>query len=204
MFSTFGSRSLRGHTFSVPHSPTGITGARVMSARRAAPHRPFSTGSKNAWPRGIVPCGMIATSSPASSAAAAAFNGSSEPGAPLDADATHRLRDLTDDGASKTSFLPRKRTGRPALREQHRHRGVEVAAVVADDDRRTAFGMCSTPSMSNRAYGTSSGRANAKATCCGSMPRNFGTPAARRGAAPASAAPTRRSRSRGSGFTATG
>ena len=28
-FSMFGSRALRGHTFSVPHSPTGMTGARV-------------------------------------------------------------------------------------------------------------------------------------------------------------------------------
>ena len=38
-------------------------------------------------------------------------------------------------GASNTSFLPRKRTGRPRLASVERHRQrVEVAAVVADDD----------------------------------------------------------------------
>ena len=47
--------------------PTARRGSRapsVIAASRAAPHRPLSTGSKNARPRGIVPCGMSATSSP--------------------------------------------------------------------------------------------------------------------------------------------
>ena len=53
--STFGSRHERGHTFSVPHRPIGMTGARVIAASRAAPQRPFSTGSKNAGPAGSCP-----------------------------------------------------------------------------------------------------------------------------------------------------
>ena len=59
--------------------PMGMTGALVMAASRAAPHRPFSSGSKKARPRGMVPCGMSATTSPACRASAAAARGSSEP-----------------------------------------------------------------------------------------------------------------------------
>ena len=44
-FVTFGTRAERGHTFSVPHRPMGITGAFVSAARRAAPQRPFNCGS---------------------------------------------------------------------------------------------------------------------------------------------------------------
>ncbi|CAB4364257.1 unannotated protein [freshwater metagenome] len=44
-FSSAGKRAERGHTCSVPHSPIGITGAFVIAARRAAPQRPFNTGS---------------------------------------------------------------------------------------------------------------------------------------------------------------
>ena len=77
--SSRGRRWLRGHTFSVPHSPHGITGACVAWASRAAPQRPFSTGSKNAGPRGIVPSGAIATASPASSTRMACSSGSFEP-----------------------------------------------------------------------------------------------------------------------------
>ena len=44
-FSTFGRRAERGHTFSVPHRPMGITGALERAANRAAPQRAFSTGS---------------------------------------------------------------------------------------------------------------------------------------------------------------
>ena len=76
MFVKFGNLALRGHTFSVPQMPTGITGARDPWANFAAPHLPFSTGSKNARPRGIVPCGIIATMSPAAIASSAARNGS--------------------------------------------------------------------------------------------------------------------------------
>ena len=53
------------HLLGAPDARSGSTGAPVIAASRAAPHRPFSTGSKNAGPRGIVPCGMSATSSPA-------------------------------------------------------------------------------------------------------------------------------------------
>ena len=74
MLRTLGTRAARGQTCSVPHTPIGTTGAPVMAASRAAPLLPLSTGSKNASPRGIVPCGMITTGSPASSASAANRN----------------------------------------------------------------------------------------------------------------------------------
>ena len=54
--STFGSRAERGHTFSVPHSPTGMTGAPLSWARRAAPQRPFSSRIEErraAWDRAL-------------------------------------------------------------------------------------------------------------------------------------------------------
>ena len=51
----FGSRAERGHTFSVPHTPMGMTGASVIAARRAASQRPFSSGSKKAFPAGSCP-----------------------------------------------------------------------------------------------------------------------------------------------------
>ncbi len=115
MFITSGKRALRGQTFSVPQSPTGITGTRVWAARRAAPQRPLSSGSKNAGPRGMVPWGMSATSWPADSAAAAASSGSSEPVPRSTRMPPMALAMLPITGASKTSFLPRKRTGRPFL-----------------------------------------------------------------------------------------
>ena len=52
---TFGGGRYAGQTRSVPHKPTGMTGTLVMAARRAAPQRPLSTGSKKASPRGMVP-----------------------------------------------------------------------------------------------------------------------------------------------------
>jgi hypothetical protein len=108
-----GSRLERGQTFSVPHSPTGITGAFVIAASRAAPQRPFSSGSKNAGPRGIVPCGIIATRCPSSSTSAAARSGSSDP-----VPRSTRIPPIASmigptTGASNTSFLPRKRGERP-------------------------------------------------------------------------------------------
>ena len=45
---TLGNRLDRGQTFSVPHIPSGMTGACDSLASRAAPNRPFSTGSKKA------------------------------------------------------------------------------------------------------------------------------------------------------------
>ena len=41
-----GTRAERGHTFSVPQSPTGTTVAPVDAASRAVPVLPCSTGSK--------------------------------------------------------------------------------------------------------------------------------------------------------------
>ncbi len=41
-----GVRAERAHTLSVPHSPTGTTGAPVDAARRAVPVLPCRTGSK--------------------------------------------------------------------------------------------------------------------------------------------------------------
>ena len=111
--STFGSRLERGHTRSVPHSPIGMTGAFVSAASRAAPQRPFSSGSKNAGPRGIVPCGMIATTSPPVRASAAACSGSSEPVPRSTRMPPIAVASWPMTGASNTSFLPRKRTVRP-------------------------------------------------------------------------------------------
>ena len=111
---TSGSLADRGQTCSVPHRPTGTTGAPVAAARRAVPVLPCSTGSKNASPRGIVPCGRTMTTSPARSAASAACSGRDEPlprstGMPPIARATQ-----PSTGASNSSCLPRKRTGRPS------------------------------------------------------------------------------------------
>ena len=44
-FHTSGTCELRGHTFSVPQMPIGMTGAPVNTAKRAAPHRPCNAGS---------------------------------------------------------------------------------------------------------------------------------------------------------------
>ena len=70
-----GVRAERAHTFSGPQSPTGMTIAPVAAASRAVPVLPFNAGSKNASPRGIVPCGNTITTSPARSAASAARSG---------------------------------------------------------------------------------------------------------------------------------
>ena len=114
-FVMFGSLALRGHTFSVPQIPIGITGARVAAASLAAPHLPFRIGSKNARPRGMVPCGINATKSPALISSVAARNGSSLPvprstRIPPSADAIGPMT-----GASNTSFFPKNRTARPVF-----------------------------------------------------------------------------------------
>ncbi len=113
--STFGSRLDRGHTFSVPHSPIGITGALVIWASRAAPQRPFSSGSKNAGPRGIVPCGMIATTSPPARASAAASQRLVRAARPVDPDAAHRRGQLADDRYVEHLLLAEEAHGAPAL-----------------------------------------------------------------------------------------
>jgi hypothetical protein len=90
----------------------GTTGTFVIAARRAAPHRPVSSGSKNAWPRGIVPWGRIITSSPAPSATAASASGSSDPVARSTGMPPMARANWPTTGASNTSRLPRNRTGR--------------------------------------------------------------------------------------------
>ena len=109
-----GTREARGQTRSVPHTPIGTTGAPVWAASRAVPVRPFRTGSKNSAPRGMVPWGSTMTTSPARSEAAALRIGSGDlvprsTGMPPRA----RARRPTT-GASKTSCLAKKRTGRPS------------------------------------------------------------------------------------------
>ena len=113
MLATFGTRALRGQTFSVPQIPIGITGAPLVAASLAAPQRPLSSGSKKARPRGIVPWGIIATSSPAASALAAAHSGSSDPLPRSTLMPPMALAICPTIGASKTSALPRNRSGRP-------------------------------------------------------------------------------------------
>ena len=135
MLRTLGRRLERGHTFSVPHKPTGMIGASVSWCSRAAPQRPFNTGSKKAGPRGIVPCGARATSSPASRAATAACNGSSDPLARCDPDAPHRRGDVADHGGVEDLLLAEEAHRPPAAGDCDRHRaGIEVAAVVHGDD----------------------------------------------------------------------
>ena len=72
---------------------------------------------------------------------------------------------------SNTSFLPRKRTVRPDL-------ATTIAITAGSKYERwlptriagPSLGMCSTPSISMSAYGTSDGRLNAIATRCSSSP----------------------------------
>ena len=112
----FGTFAERAHTFSVPQSPTGITGTSgALAANRATPVFPESTGSKNSSPRGIVPCGRITTASPPSSATAAWFSGSSDavPRSTRIAPIARAIWPTT--GASNTSFFPMNRPLRPAF-----------------------------------------------------------------------------------------
>ncbi len=113
---TSGVRDERGHTFSVPHRPTGTTVAPVEAARRAVPVLPRRTGSKKSYPRGIVPCGSTMTMSPAFRADSASRSGWSDP-LPRSTEIPPMARAIgPTTGASKISFLPRKRTGRPTPR----------------------------------------------------------------------------------------
>ena len=68
-----------------------------MAARRVAPGRPCNSGSKNAWPRGIVPCGISATSSPAFSERSASMSGRSDP-LPRSTRMPPSARERPDDG----------------------------------------------------------------------------------------------------------
>ena len=110
----------------------------MSAASRAAPQRPLSFGSKNALPRGMVPCGMIATMSPLASASRSGLQRLVAAGAAVDADAAHRRGDLADHRGVEHLLLAEEahRPLGPGDGERHRHR-VEVAAVVADDDRRS-------------------------------------------------------------------
>ena len=110
---SFGRRAERGQTASVFHRPTGTTAAPVEAASRAAPVLPWSTGSKKACPRGIVPCGRMTSPSPArrtrsagtrAPAAAAARSTGMPPRARAIGPAT---------GRSNSSALARNRVGRP-------------------------------------------------------------------------------------------
>ena len=80
---------------------------------------------------------MIPTTSPPSIADIAACNGSSEPLARSTRMPPMARLSWPTSGTSNTSFLPRKRTVRP-LRATTMAiaAGVEVAAMVADEDRR--------------------------------------------------------------------
>ncbi len=141
MFSTSGNRAFRGQTFSVPHRPTGMTGTRVLAARRAAPHRPLSSGSKNAGPRGIVPWGMSGDQLAGGQRVGRGLQRLVGAGPPVDPDAAHGLGDVADDRGVEDLLLAQE-AHRPALLGQgHAHdQGVEVAAVVAADEAATARG----------------------------------------------------------------
>ena len=130
-----GSRAFLGQTCSVPHRPIGITRALVIAARRATPHRPCSSGSKNAGPRGIVPWGAIITTSPARNATAAASRGSSEPVPRSTRIVTDRPSERTEDRRVQHLLLTEApdRATRPGS-HQTGDRGVEVAAVVEGED----------------------------------------------------------------------
>ena len=166
-----------------------------MAASRAAPHLPLSTGSKNAGPRGIVPCGMSATSSPASSAFGRLAQRLVRARSPARRGCRRAPRSACPTtGTSNTSFFPRKRTGRPRLGERHADRErVEVAAVVADDDRGPVLGdvvgagdveprVGDEQRVRQRPSSPAAARPRARERC--------GTPRARRGAGSASDAAT--------------
>ena len=111
--STFGSRLERGHTLSVPHSPIGITGA---FGHRGQPGRAPAALQLGVEERRATRDRALRHDRHDLAAGEGVGGGLQRlvgAGAAVDPDAAHRGGQLADDGASNTSFLPRKRTVRP-------------------------------------------------------------------------------------------
>ncbi len=177
--SMFGSRALRGHTRSVPHMPTGMTGA---PRHVREPGRAPSSLQLRVEERLAARDRALAASAPRPRRRAARRRprATARPSPCRGRRGCRRTPSTIwpTTGTSNTSFLPRKRTGRPrcASAMPHRHR-VEVAAVVADDDRRARLGEVLHAARCRTARtGSAAGCAAAIATCCGSTPSTFGTP----------------------------
>ncbi len=154
--STFGSRDERGHTFSVPHRPTGITGAPVIAASRAAPQRPLSIGfeeRRTAWDRALRhDRDHLATGQRVGRRLERLVGA----GAAIDADAAHRLRELTDHRNVEHLLLARgsarcARSWRSASRSRSSRSTTGGWRRRIAEPRSATF---STPSISKRAYGT--------------------------------------------------
>ena len=162
-FSTFGSRALRGHTFSVPHSPTGITGTprHVREAGRAPAALQHRVEERR-------PARDRALRHDRHELAGVergdrCLQRLVRAGAAVDADAAERLRELTDDGRVEHLLLAEEAHGPARLAR------TSIAIAVS----RSSCGGCATMIAGPRSgcarrrrcrsgrTGTSSGRANA-------------------------------------------
>ena len=139
---TLGRRDERGQTCSVPHTPTGITGAPVSAASRAAPVLPISVGLEEGLAPRDGPLGhdhhhLTGPQGPhrRGQGVAARRRSRSTLIWPNSRASWPRT------GASKTSFLPSARGLRPArMTVSPTATAIEVAAVVGDHDRRAGAG----------------------------------------------------------------
>ena len=176
-----GRRRLRGHTCSVPHRPTGMTGAWVAWARRAAPQRPFSSGSKNAGPRGIVPSGRQRHGLAGPQGADGVLQRLARTRRAVDPDAAGHLRQEPDDRGVEDLLLAEEAERAPGLAEHGPDDGgVEVAAVVEHGDHRAASSGCS---RCRRCRGgrwpAARGAAAGRVHSCSSRPAILSTPSGR-------------------------
>ena len=113
--STLGTREERGHTFSVPHNPTGMTGTGHLREPGRTPPA-LQLRVEEGRPAGDGALGHDRDHLAGTERLGRELQRLVGSGAAVDADAAHRRGDLPDDrGTSNTSFLPRKRTVRPVF-----------------------------------------------------------------------------------------
>ena len=110
---------LRGHTFSVPHRPTGMTGTPVICARRAAPQRPLQLRVEERRAARDRALGRHADQVAAAQRVGGALERFVRAGAAVDADAAHRLGERADDGHVE-HFLLAEEAGVAARRSRSR------------------------------------------------------------------------------------
>ena len=139
-FVTRGSVEDRGQTASVFQSPTGMTGAPVLAASRAAPVLPFSSGSKNAFLAGWCPAAGRRCPRPLEHPLGRPERSSRIAGT------LHREYRRTPGRSGRRrgveELLLAEEPRRPTLPLHHQCDcgDVEVAAVVRHEDERTAVG----------------------------------------------------------------
>jgi hypothetical protein len=137
-FHTWGNLELRGQTCSVPHTPTGITGALDSWASRAAPQRPFKLGVEERLAPGDGALGHQGHHLACGKCVGGGGQRLVRSTAPLHADATKRSGDIAHQRRVKHLLLAKEahRPAGPGHHHAHRQR-VEIRAVVGHDDRRT-------------------------------------------------------------------